>query len=453
VTSIRTPLSSHGSAPSWTSVRAALENAHASLRSGKLDEAKRAFQDVIAIHPEQRTAWSGLARAQHALGDFRAAVAALQSLLALEPRSWQTLSDLGSAWTEMREWERAEQAFAEAEALCPDEPLVQVNRATLELQRGSPEQAIARLESTVARHADYGPAHARLGLALRDAGRAADAVAPLRRALVLSPTSASYACALGRALLESGAAEQALATARDYLQRQPGHSGARALESLARLSLGDESGASRLLDYARLVTTTTLSAPPGFADLAAFNAALADHVARHPSLLESPVSHATAQGLHSGSLLVEPRGPIRGLETAVGTAASDYLRDLSERFSEHHVVKHRPRAAFLRMWCVVLERGGHQIPHIHPEAWISGVYYPKLPEPIRKGTGPAGWLEFGEPDAPFPSQLTPARFLVRPEEGRMVLFPSHLYHRTLPFDEPGTRISIAFDVVPVPGSH
>jgi uncharacterized protein (TIGR02466 family) len=260
-----------------------------------------------------------------------------------------------------------------------------------------------------------------------------------------------YACGLGRALLESGAAEDALAVALAYLRERPAHSGARALESLARLSLGDESGAARLLDYSQLVTTSVPSTPSGFANHAAFNAALAEHAANHPTLLASPLSHATENGLHSGSLLVEPRGPIRALESAVGAAAKDYLRELSAASGEHPVVRHRPGAVFLRMWCVVLERGGHQIPHIHPEAWLSGVYYAMLPEAIRNGSGPAGWLEFGEPDAAFPSRLRPATFRVRPEEGRMVMFPSYLYHRTVPFEEPGVRISIAFDVVPVPG--
>jgi hypothetical protein len=36
--------------------------------------------------------------------------------------------------------------------------------------------------------------------------------------------------------------------------------------------------------------------------------------------------------------------------------------------------------------------------------------------------------------------------MIRPEEGLMLLFPSYMYHRTIPFAGDGTRISIAFDV-------
>ena len=38
----------------------------------------------------------------------------------------------------------------------------------------------------------------------------------------------------------------------------------------------------------------------------------------------------------------------------------------------------------------------------------------------------------------------------RPEPGAVVLFPSYLYHRTIPFRSDQQRISIAFDVLTIP---
>jgi len=36
--------------------------------------------------------------------------------------------------------------------------------------------------------------------------------------------------------------------------------------------------------------------------------------------------------------------------------------------------------------------------------------------------------------------------VLRPEEGVLLLFPSYLFHRTLPFAGEGERISISFDL-------
>ncbi len=37
--------------------------------------------------------------------------------------------------------------------------------------------------------------------------------------------------------------------------------------------------------------------------------------------------------------------------------------------------------------------------------------------------------------------------VIRPETGLLVLFPSFFWHRTIPFQGGGKRISIAFDLI------
>ena len=97
-----------------------------------------------------------------------------------------------------------------------------------------------------------------------------------------------------------------------------------------------------------------------------------------------------------------------------------------------------------------MEREGHQVPHIHPTGWVSGVYYPRLPvfEAAIKGSDFAGCLEFGAlpPDIPFDGEVHLKT--VQPEEGMLVLFPSFFYHRTIPFEDEATLVSIAFDFRP-----
>jgi len=47
--------------------------------------------------------------------------------------------------------------------------------------------------------------------------------------------------------------------------------------------------------------------------------------------------------------------------------------------------------------------------------------------------------------------LTPplrAEFYLRPQPGLLVLFPSYMWHGTVPFSGTQTRLTIAFDIVP-----
>lgn len=61
-----------------------------------------------------------------------------------------------------------------------------------------------------------------------------------------------------------------------------------------------------------------------------------------------------------------------------------------------------------------------------------------------------GWLQFGRPDLPLPGvdRDTLVQRRVAPQPGRLVLFPSMLWHGTVPFGAAAERLTIAFDVVP-----
>jgi Putative 2OG-Fe(II) oxygenase len=98
----------------------------------------------------------------------------------------------------------------------------------------------------------------------------------------------------------------------------------------------------------------------------------------------------------------------------------------------------------------VLHFQGNLTPHIHLDGYLSGVYYPQLPDLLGvPEQGQAGFFELGPPPEQFPIKAATDSLVVRPEEGLMLLFPSYFYHRTIPFESSQRRISIAFDAVPM----
>lgn len=94
-------------------------------------------------------------------------------------------------------------------------------------------------------------------------------------------------------------------------------------------------------------------------------------------------------------------------------------------------------------WSVRLSGGGRNVPHTHPMGWLSSAFYVALPTPE---PGDAGALALGTPPPELGLDL-PARRVVTPRAGRLVLFPSTLWHSTLPFSS-GERLNIAFDIIP-----
>jgi len=86
--------------------------------------------------------------------------------------------------------------------------------------------------------------------------------------------------------------------------------------------------------------------------------------------------------------------------------------------------------------------------HVHPRGWISSAYYVAVPDVFEDAVAKQGWIKFGEPAAEFGASFAPRR-TIQPKPGRLVLFPSYMWHGTVPFHSPQSRITIAFDAVPV----
>jgi len=96
---------------------------------------------------------------------------------------------------------------------------------------------------------------------------------------------------------------------------------------------------------------------------------------------------------------------------------------------------------FSGSWSVRLAGAGFHANHVHPAGWLSSAFYVTLPE---MADGHAGWLKLGEPQAELGLDLAPFRW-IEPKPGRLVLFPSTMWHGTEPFGA-GERMTVAFDV-------
>ena len=120
--------------------------------------------------------------------------------------------------------------------------------------------------------------------------------------------------------------------------------------------------------------------------------------------------------------------------------------------SEHPLLKRKARAFdYSASWSARLFDCGFHTNHVHSKGWISSAYYVALPDAVEKSKANEGWIQFGEPN--FECGLVdPVRRKVRPGIGTLVLFPSYMWHGTVPFHSNQSRTTIAFDVVPRAGA-
>lgn len=96
---------------------------------------------------------------------------------------------------------------------------------------------------------------------------------------------------------------------------------------------------------------------------------------------------------------------------------------------------------FAGSWSVRLVDEGFHASHHHPQGWFSAVFYVAVPDGL---TQTEGQLVLGAAPAELGLGLEPLQ-LVEPKPGRLVIFPSTMWHGTLPFTK-GERMTIAFDL-------
>lgn len=115
--------------------------------------------------------------------------------------------------------------------------------------------------------------------------------------------------------------------------------------------------------------------------------------------------------------------------------------------SQGGMFKNWPGNFFLNGWIIRMTKGGFLNPHNHTNGWISGVYYIQVP---KKNNPNEGDIKFSliDPDFPISNSIFPEKE-IRTYESRLILFPSSLYHQTIPFSDSESRICIAFDLQPV----
>jgi uncharacterized protein (TIGR02466 family) len=139
---------------------------------------------------------------------------------------------------------------------------------------------------------------------------------------------------------------------------------------------------------------------------------------------------------------------VERLRARIDEAVAHYIANLPS--DDRHPFLSRRKAAFryVSSWSSRLLNRGYHLNHVHPQGWISSAYYVSVPHVCGDETRREGWLKFGEPTEDFAALLPPRRY-VQPVPGRLVLFPSYLWHGTVPFQSTQNRITIAFDVAPL----
>ncbi len=396
------------------------------------------FEQAWAMNRSSGEILSGLVSAQFAAGDGDAAVERLTQVMRNSPTWVEGHRTLAQLMTLLGRRDEATQSFAGAVLVMPRHfPLWEAWVSTLFSREayGEALELIRRGRRTVGEGAWFDLNEA---VALSELGDTA-AADPLF-AKVVTEGGSGVVVPFVRHLLRAGRVDEALPLIEQHLD--PDDSAIWPYASLAWRLAGDPrwqwlDGQDGLVS----VTDLTPDLPPldALADtLRALHRARAEH-------LDQSVRGGTQT---DGPLFSRVDLAIQQLRAAVVGAVEKHIAGLPPVDPAHPTLsKRRDRPVrFAGSWSVRLAGEGRHANHVHPQGWLSSALYIALPSDAERGEGEAGWLTLGAPPAGLALDVPPTR-TVEPKPGRLVLFPSTMWHGTVPFAQ-GERLTVAFDVAP-----
>ena len=122
----------------------------------------------------------------------------------------------------------------------------------------------------------------------------------------------------------------------------------------------------------------------------------------------------------------------------------NYLDEFSNK--KDLIIKKFPKSYNLVGWHVRLSSGGNQSSHIHPDGWLSGIFYLKIPSNTKENEGKLKLSIHGYNYKIINENI--AEKIISPNEGDIVIIPSSLFHQAISYYSDENRECIAFDVIP-----
>ncbi|WP_439533976.1 tetratricopeptide repeat protein [Polymorphobacter sp.] len=411
-------------------------------RAGDFHGAIEALQTALRLRPGAAVTLANLGGCLIDAGRAGEAVAPLEAALAARPEHFDALANLGIARARTGDLAAAIGAYDKALALRPDAIEVRLNRVDALVAGGRADEALRTLEAMLARYPGHPRASNQLAGLLEAKGDLEGAIAVYGEALDRGGLNHPVGVNLTRALVQTGRPREAVALADRLIAALPSVTTPLALKCAALERAGEAEALAALMGLDEFVRVIDVMDVPGFETREAFDAALAEELVAHASLTFEPEGLVTRGGRQSDELATASTPALVALGALARRAIADYLETAPA--GGHPFLKARPKSWSLTLWGTILTPGGTVDAHIHAPNWLSGVYYPALPEVVSRGQ--EGWLAMGALPEALGGGGTQQRY--EPRAGRMILFPSYVWHATLPFSGDTPRLSFAFDCVP-----
>ncbi|WP_031435319.1 tetratricopeptide repeat protein [Methylomarinum vadi] len=436
-----------------------------------IKEAIFSYRKTLRLKPDLTAAHYNLAALLQAQGLLEEAAGHYRKAVELNPTFFEALGNLGTVLQQQGLLKQAEEYYRRALALNAD-ARGYFNLGTVLYGLGQHQEAIEAFQEAIKLDPEFADAWNSMGETRRDQGQMDEAVRCYRKAITLQPKHSRARYNMGEYLYLADRLDEAVAyfDSSDFADSRE-----RALQCLYKSkqfepfkqrldSLTANSRHTSVMlgtlathyatNFHQPITYRFCSSPMEYVrhtridELADPDSPLLQellHDIQHLAIAERKQGRLYYGIQSAGNLLLRSEPSFQKLAKLIKQKIAQYRQHYAK--NNDYLISDFPRQIeFTSSWYLRMKQGGYLTSHIHEEGWISGCVYLKLPKRTHNHEGSFAYSTDGD-DYPrlhddFPEEI------VDVEVGDLVLFPSSLFHRTLPFQSDEERVCVAFDVKP-----
>ena len=436
-----------------------------------LEKALESYTKAINSNPEYLEAYLNLGEVLQKLGKFKDSEVSYKRLISLKPEYAEAHNNLGIALDKQGLSKEAEKSYRKAIAIKYDLPQAHYNLGNLLQNLNINEKAELSFREAIKLNPDYIDAYLNLGVVLEELDRPSEAIECFNRAKIIQPESIDVTMNRWRLLFNQKEYEKALEesdSCNTIISKQNSlvtlYALGRIEEIYKRIEEESKMNNENLLTASfssflsrvekRDTANNFCNKPMNFL----YHSNISSHLKNSKPFLKGiinelqeveavwePYKKTTRKGFQTRdnlNLFSNSSVKIEKLKSIIFSEIDLYYNKFKNESCSF--IQKWPSKNNLFGWHVILKNQGYQDFHIHPGGWLSGVIYLKVVPHLKKNEGA---IEFSMNGVNY-HDINAENLIYQPKEGDIVLFPSSLHHKTIPFTTKTDRIIVSFDLMP-----
>ena len=433
-------------------------------------KAKDCYEKAIEINPNYAKAYYNQGNTYSELGDYQKALDCYDKAIKINPNYSVTHNNLGNIFQKLGDLQKAKDCFEKAIEINPNYVDAHNNLGVISKELGEDQKAKSCYEKAIEIDSNFAHAHNNLGNVFKDSGNPQKAISCYEKAIEIDPKHIDAHYNLGIALIMTRQYKNAT---EHFKLINYKNSKSFLLQCLYKIE--DKSIFFKELDYlikqgeSNPLIGSLISRSEIRYKIKKLNPFCGDPLKyilitnlteeyNFKNIFVEPIKSALKEDMFSTksqSLLKN------GYQTAGNIFAKkndffDKIKDIihlqikkyQDLFKESNegLIKNWPKSYDVYAWLVNMKTGGKLAPHIHEFGWLSGSIYINVPPKLEADSGNLV-VCINDQVSESENKINPKK-TIDVVTGSLCLFPSSLYHYTIPFESKEERIVLAFDVEP-----